>query len=502
MKGNSSRIELAAILCGGVAIAAIGVYIVVHSLASFAFPIPWADEAHFLWQAAAFAKGNNLFAPEQHEARSILWMPPGYMVLFGLIFKVTGFSLAIARMFSMVFTIGAFLALLLLTRHLRCRAAVVVLLSLFLVNRFFIVSGNVARMESLLLLLACCGYLLIATQHYVKGLALLIITPLIHPNGLYLAVFAVFFVLVRARLKAIKESFCPSDLLAVAVTMAAWLAYAHYVQHHWEEFRLDMGYQIARKASRDVVGTFLGSKWAISLSLAVLGTLVLSFRSVTRPALLAFLAAGAGIIQRIGLEMWYDVYDALAILLVSILVLHFGDDLLERLQVRRVMIRSALSAILLLALVLCNVHIGMIESPIGYPWKISWGGMRIQRHVSYIADSDIQTIKAFIVSQKIITRPLIVEFFPEGDGLFFHDIEDESLRIVSEQFGPRPVDLCLIHVSRYVPAWLEPYMMARFRQAGFDPSDNRHLILQRDETERWYVGPGIFDGIKKWGFIR
>jgi hypothetical protein len=490
-KGTST--QLAGLLCCAAAIAAIAVYLLVHRLASFAFPIPQGDEATFLWQAVAFAKGNTLFAPELHGERSIMWMPPGYMIFLGLIFKITGFSLTIARTISMLFTIGAFVAMLLIGWQLRSREAIVVLMSLFLLNKFFIVTGNVARMESLVLLLTCCGYLLIAARFYVKGLALLLITPLIHPNGMYMFSFALLFVVLRVGLADVKKSFCLSDLLAVAVAIAAWLAYAYYVQGHWEDFRLDMGYQFARKASRDIVGTFLSSKQELGVGAAVLVMLVLSIRGDPKPALVAFLALGAWTIQRIGLEMWYSIYDAIVILLVSILVLHFADDLLDRLPVHRITVRRVIRALVLVAVIVCNIRIGMVESPSGYPWKMTWCGMRIQRDVPYINESDIQKIRSFIISQKNAARPpLIVEFWPVGDALFFHDIEDKSLTMRFPRFDSRALDLSVTHVSRYVPAWQEQAMIAQLRRSGLDQSDSRGLIHERDETEKWYAGKPFY----------
>ena len=88
-----------------------GAYVWVHQLAGLTFPIPWPDEGTFLWQALAFADGNTLFAPQVHPDRHIMWMPPGYMIVQGLIFKWASFSLEWARWLSAIYLMGAMAAL-------------------------------------------------------------------------------------------------------------------------------------------------------------------------------------------------------------------------------------------------------------------------------------------------------------------------------------------------------------------------------------------------------
>src|SRR5205814_10396522 len=66
----------------------------VHELS---YPVPWPDEGSFLWPTLAFRDHASLFAPELFPTREVFWMPPGFMVLEGLIFKIWTFSLGRAR---------------------------------------------------------------------------------------------------------------------------------------------------------------------------------------------------------------------------------------------------------------------------------------------------------------------------------------------------------------------------------------------------------------------
>src|SRR5258706_521821 len=74
-----------------------------HLAVGVAFPIPWPDESLFLWPAIAFAKSTALFSPELNPHRDVFWMPPGYAIIIGTLFKITGASLVIARWFAFAY---------------------------------------------------------------------------------------------------------------------------------------------------------------------------------------------------------------------------------------------------------------------------------------------------------------------------------------------------------------------------------------------------------------
>src|SRR5882724_2436943 len=82
-------------------------YLVRRYVIDLRFPVPWPDEGSFLWQALAFRDGFSLFAPEVNPEREAMWMPPMFMVLEGLIFKVVPFSLEASRTLSALFVCGA-----------------------------------------------------------------------------------------------------------------------------------------------------------------------------------------------------------------------------------------------------------------------------------------------------------------------------------------------------------------------------------------------------------
>src|SRR5881394_638765 len=150
------------------------------------FPVPWPDEGSFLWPALAFRDHLTLYAPELNPAREIFWMPPGFMALEGMIFKVVSFSLDRARFLSALYFVGAILCLVVQVRGSRARFGHALLIGVFTFAPIFQLVGNTARMESLVLLLACAGFLLL-DRGKAAGLGVLAAGPLVHPNGMFAA---------------------------------------------------------------------------------------------------------------------------------------------------------------------------------------------------------------------------------------------------------------------------------------------------------------------------
>lgn len=150
----------------------IAIAIFLHYRASYSFPIPWADEAAFVYPAISFQQANSLHAPELNAQRAILWMPPGYMIVLGTIFKLVGFSFGLARALSLLFLIISAVFLFLILRKYRAPTIALLLCGLFLLNNVGILTGNVARMESLFLLIVFAGFFYVPKQKGLSGFGL------------------------------------------------------------------------------------------------------------------------------------------------------------------------------------------------------------------------------------------------------------------------------------------------------------------------------------------
>jgi len=197
--------------------------IYLHIRASFSFPIPWNDEAWFLWQARGIQKANTLFSEVLDPDRHLIVKPPGYMIVMGLLFKVFGFSLRLARDFSFVFLVVGFGFLMALAKSLRNPILGALIGGLFLINHQFVVIGNLARMESFVFLMVAASFFLIVKEHVWKGLGLLALSPLVHPNGVYFLVAGSAVIGLQIWLGQKKVFFARSDKIFFLVVLVAWM---------------------------------------------------------------------------------------------------------------------------------------------------------------------------------------------------------------------------------------------------------------------------------------
>ena len=61
--------------------------IIQRTLFGFEFPIPWNDETAFISQAFALSTDNTLYVWGLNQERTVMWMPPGYMILLSIFYK-------------------------------------------------------------------------------------------------------------------------------------------------------------------------------------------------------------------------------------------------------------------------------------------------------------------------------------------------------------------------------------------------------------------------------
>jgi hypothetical protein len=483
-------------------------YAQVHYRASFSFPIPWTeDEAVFLWPAISFQETNSLYAPELHPDRPIFLMPPAYMIVSGILFKVFGFSLAFARTLSLIFMVAAFILLVCMTRKYGFYLPSLLLCGFFLLSKQFVVTGNVARMEALLLLVVVAGFFLLQMERDYKALALLSVSPLLHPNGVYFFAAAVIYFFLCGRFRARGWTLNNSDKIFIGLSLLMWLAYTLYVGYHWQYFLSDMSLQFGRKVNKLTLDNLLNqlSEKNVMLSLLTLFCLGYSLKENVEAIFLLALGAPAWVINRIGNEMWYDVFDSLFYLLLSIVLLHVARHLSARITIwKSKAIQHGILAIFTLCVLLWNYRMGTIEGPIDYPADMTWAGMHMtEEGVPYLNNSDVTKVRAFLNSLESADHVASVEMYPFSDGLLPWDVDRKRIRfsVPSVYFAasrwnnpsggrPEPAatpDVYIIHASRYFPQWLIPERQRQLGRVGIDSLDKADILHQRDGTEIWYV---------------
>ena len=136
--------------------------IAVHARADFSFPPPWIDEAQFLWQAKAVADTGTLLAPQLDPERPILLDAAGLVLgdgrgLPGARLRLRARAGALARLSAGgLRAAGGAAARASAPARARCCSR-----ARSSSGRTFVAAGNVARMEALLLLGVLGGFALL-----------------------------------------------------------------------------------------------------------------------------------------------------------------------------------------------------------------------------------------------------------------------------------------------------------------------------------------------------
>ena len=454
----------------------------VHARAGFTFPPPWIDEAQFLWQAKAIADAGTLLAPQLHPARPILWMPPGYFVVTGAAFRAFGFDFAFARDLSLVYLLAAFGLLAGLLRNLPHAGAAVLLAGAFFLGRSFVAIGNVARMEALLLLGVLAGFALLRSGRCWLGLALLAATPLVHPNGVWFCAGGALWLWLRARSEAGLPRLRRSDVALGLAVAAAWLAFAALAAANADAFRHDLAYQLARKAGAGELGILADGRL-----LALAALLVVAHRlrrEVPDGVLLACLAAPALAAHSLGQEYWYEIFEGLFYLLLSVLALEAATLWLAS---RPATARHPLLACagVLGALLLANLVAHRVPNPLGNLDSVVWHRMRFSDGERYLDPDDRAFVRDWLIGLAPPGELPWVRFHPAAEALFYADLDGSEIRISEPLFSERAPDWYLLRKSRWSASGsLE---RAAFERARVDPDGEAHLIHRRGPLERWYA---------------
>lgn len=479
------RLDRADLFYYTVLIAVLVAYIVVNRQADNSYPTPWPDEAHFLWQAHSVAEDNTLFSSELNTDRTIMWQPPGYAIFVGLLFKVFGSSLDVARMISLLLMIAAFLVLISLLTHYGNRWPILFISSLFFLNARFVACGNVARMEALLLLLVFTGFLLIQRGRSLSGLALLAISPIVHFNGFYFCLFGLGLVIFRGELFTFLRPFTREKITALVIVGTVWLAYVVLIAGNWESFILDMEFQLLRKA-RNTTWYLLFGNEALLLYLFILAGSIYAYKVKLRATELLFLATPALIIYPMGHELWYEVIDHLANLVVTVFFLHvwfhiipIEGSILQRCK------QFSLWVALMILLIGWNYRSDRIENMLDYKASFDFTTLGLKGGTAYLTDADQTVLSGILDSLASESGDLLVEFQPHADGFYFLDLAQKNVKFSCPVFQRRKPDLLVVHFSRHLPSWWRFGDNALTRM-GKTRHSTQHILYQRDSTELWY----------------
>jgi hypothetical protein len=290
--------------------------IILCYFAGFKFPVPWDDEACFLLQAYSFTKNNSLLSPYLSPERVVMWEPPAYFILIGIIFKLTTFSVSIARLISLLFTFVSFTFAVKIIDTVKGNTFLKLAMLLFFLHPTFIAMANIGRQEAIYFALALISLYLLLTRRHLSALSVAAFSGLFHFNGIYvtllcLIVIAISCVENRGHLKQyISSQFRKMDLLIFMLTVLAWCAYAVLAISNFNSLINDMSFQFGIKFSAPC---FLKSYRSIAFLFFF--CLVLAYSLYKRRydfAIISGFSLACYMLDGIGHMIWYGVFSVLA----------------------------------------------------------------------------------------------------------------------------------------------------------------------------------------------
>jgi hypothetical protein len=468
-----------------VAVTVVSIY--AHVSLGYVCPLPWPDEAHFLWPAISMAEHGTFVSPELNPDRPIFWMPHGYMTIVGGLFAITGGSLAVARGFSLVCVLAGLAIFLAILRRRGFSLLSSFIAAWFFVNAYFVGCGNIARMEAPLLVLVLVAFLCLFDKRILTAIGLMLFAPLLHPNGFYFLAATIIYASFDWWRAKSRPRVTKTGAVIVAIAAVCGIVYAIYLSGYWSFVKQDLAFQFARKAERSVIGQILTID-NLALLILLLGAVAMSWRSGRRRLSLLMLALPCWAIQVVGFEMWYRVFWMLAALIVTVL---FVESVCEFVKTRFTAVHRyahyALIGVITCLALGWHLYRGNLESPVNYPYAMKFFEMSTPDGTPYLTNDDKDRVARLIQSEST-TQPVTVQFFPRAEALLYLNLRSDRVKFFDPLFYERQADLYIFHESKYLPVrWLR-FLAKDMNEAGLNPQDRgKFVAFERDNHERWYV---------------
>ena len=461
----------------------LGVSYYTHVKAEYNFPQPWRDESILLWQSKAIQERNSLFAPEADPERTVMWMPPGYFVVTGVIFKAIGFSLVKARWISWFFSVVAYSALLVFFADRKHRFLYWGIISLVFLDSFFVVMGNVARMEALVMAIVLWGFVMLKHDKPWYGLALLAASLLVHPNGGYFALGGGVWFVWKYRLKWPRPS--AGEVFVGLVVCGLYAGYLLHVAQNWSWFLSDMRVQFVEKGSNDILGSFLMPKYLIvTAAFAVFSIAAIVFQPVLMLQLI--LGYASIVVRLVGNEQWYVVFVPLGLLIIILTILDYTTFVVDKVGGRIRQRTGNLITIGVAAVCIFGAVKGsVIERLSGYPERMRWAGMVFADPVPYLLPEDVAALTPLIYKKLFTGKINTVHFSPRADSLFFLEAAKDRFLITDPALCPLKADILVIHTfPSYDKDWSDGNEKNR---SSFNASDDSLVYSRNDGAAKWYI---------------
>lgn len=487
----------------GLAALVIVVMTMVHDAAGMTLPAPWGDEAFFVWQARAFERWNSFVAPEIDGTRTVLILPFVYQTVLGTAFKLFGYSLDLARDISLLFTIAGFILMALVAKGRPAPIAALVLIGAFMLNGHFIAMANNARMEAVLFAVVCGALLLTQAGRVWIALAVLSVSPMIHPNGVLFLIPAMIYAVFSCKVHRTKPS--RTALVILGASFLVWLANGLYAISQPDSLMRDIAYRFAETSGTSSGWSQFGGWHGFGLLLIVATGVVGAWRKARIGHFIVF-AIGSWLMYRVRVEQWYEVFGNFAYLLLSLAILELTAQHLPSLKTRfGAPPRWAMASGVAIALLGLHVATGAVQGPKNYIGDLNVNGMRVATdNVDYFTAEDQAAITSYIRTRHK-EGGTTLEVYPWGDSLLITGLEGDGVQMQIPYFDPAfsaggqnwlwgygptlwpTADVYLIRASRYQPRWLDERLKRVMARAEARTNRQLEIIHSRDGTEIWYA---------------
>lgn len=385
-----------------------------QQVAGYTLPLPWPDEVVFFFSAKNFAEYQSLLTPELNPNRQLMWFPPGFAIITGLLLKFTDASYGAARLLSALFMAQSFLLLFLASRKFSSKSVAWLLLLGGFFSMHVIIAGNLVRPEALVLFLLSWAFYLNVNKKGVAAISIASLAILVHPVS-SLAVLPICIISLD-RLKGCRRQSNWWQWILLGVAICSFQCYAVELSANWSAVVHDYNHQLNSR-NFSLLNDFLMEPINFGSILVGIAILMIGKRiNNANVSILGTFAIGLLLLRIVGMGYWYGIYrraglvlEALAVLeILSIFWRHYFNN-------RFSFAFKGLSAMLVLeGMLFLNV-----VNPLVSQWK--WQGMQFptQQSQKYVALSEIDEVKAKLFEYSLKEGNGYVVFYPSGDMCFY-----------------------------------------------------------------------------------
>jgi len=465
------------------------IFLWLRKIHELSYPVPWPDEGSFLWPTLAVRDRTSLFAPELFPTREVFWMPPGFMILEGFIFKLWAFSLGRARLLSALELLGAFACVASMLSRSRLRVVHALVLGIFLFSPIFQLAGNTARMEALVLLVSSSGFLLLHHKRW-AGLGLLAFGPLVHPVGmLFFGVGCGYWFIARREGRVLARA----DRIVLACAAVAWAVYTVHVASHFGWFVSDMAGQLKFKTYVSLghggIRSRLFEPLVIVSFVGVAFALAVALRFGANTGAMAALGLSALLASTLTEGWLYDVYPAFGALLAALLTLETGEFLLDRSAPAQDALGRTMKLTLLSTAVLYVADTWMVLHPYLMRSVASATASSWSEDPSYFSPEEHRKVAEYLRRITPQSGRISVQFVPDADALLFENLRSSALGFVQQTFYETKPDVLIFHKSPWFPKSVFDLELVGFilRSGVTDPPEVWTELARGPSGSRWSV---------------